>query len=188
MLRDLVQKSRSYRRYYEDERLTDETLRDLVALARVSPSTGNSQALRFRLVNTREGCAQVFSTLGWAGQLKDWPGPEAGERPAAYILVLVDKKIAQSKDTDVGIAAQTILLGATELGYGGCMLGNVKREKLLALESIDPERYALPLVIALGKPKEDVRLVDAVDGDTHYYRDAAGVHYVPKRPLEELLI
>ena len=188
MLKDIVRKNRSYRRFYQEERLSPETLRDLIALARVTPSTGNTQSLRFRPVCAPEDCAGVFSTLGWAGLLPDWPGPGEGERPAAYILILTDKALDSKRGTDVGIAAQTILLGATELGYGGCMLGNVKRNELLALQGLDPEKYALPLVIALGRPKEDVRLVDAVDGGTRYYRDAAGVHYVPKLPLEDLII
>lgn len=188
MLKDLVLRNRSYRRYHEEDRIPAETLRELIALARVTPSTGNTQSLRFRPVSSPEGCAQVFSTLGWAGLLKDWPGPDAGERPSAYILVLVEKAVGDKRDKDVGIAAQTILLGATELGYGGCMLGNVQRERLLQLQGLDPEAYALPLVIALGRPKEDVRLVDARDGDTRYYRDAAGTHYVPKRPLDELIV
>ena len=188
MLNELVRKNRSYRRYYEDERLSPETLRELIGLARVTPSSGNTQSLRFRPVTDPDGCAQVFSTLGWAGLLPDWPGPEAGERPAAYILVLTPKALDGKRNTDVGIAAQTILLGATELGYGGCMLGNVKREELLRLQGIDPEIYALPLVIALGKPKEDVCLTEGAEGNTRYYRDAAGVHYVPKLPLETLII
>ena len=188
MLKDIVKKNRSYRRFYQDERLSPETLRELISLARITPSTGNTQSLRFRPVCAPEACAEVFSTLGWAGLLPDWPGPEEGERPAAYILVLTDKSLDGKRGTDVGIAAQTILLGATELGYGGCMLGNVKRERLLALQGLDPERYALPLVIALGKPKEDVRLVDAENGNTRYYRDAEGVHYVPKLPLDALII
>ena len=52
--------------------------------------TGNSQALKFKLVNTPEEDALVFSTLGWAAALPDWPGPRQGERPSAYIIVLED--------------------------------------------------------------------------------------------------
>ena len=188
MFMELVQKSRSYRRFAESDRIPETVLRDLVALARVTPSTGNTQSLRFRLVSAPEACERVFSTLGWAGLLPDWPGPEPGERPSAYILVLTEKALDGKRNTDVGIAAQTILLGATELGYGGCMLGNVRRDDLMRLEGLDPEAYALPLVIALGRPKEDVRLVEAVNGDTRYYRDDRGTHYVPKRALDELII
>lgn len=189
MLKDLALKNRSYRRFHESERISLETLRDLIALARVTPSAANAQALRFRLVHEPSDCAGVFATLGWAATLKDWPGPSEGERPAAYILVLVDKSLGGNRDVDVGIAAQTILLGATELGLGGCMLANVRRPDLLAQQSISPEEYALPLVIALGRPAEDVRLVPLPDsGSTAYYRDAASVHYVPKRALEELIV
>ena len=188
MFKDLVLRNRSYRRYDESARVSTETLRELIALARVTPSTGNTQSLRFRPVNDPEGCAGVFSTLGWAGLLPDWPGPEAGERPAAYILVLTDRSLDGKRNTDVGIAAQTILLGAVERGLGGCMLGNVQREQLLRLQGLDPEKYALPLVIALGNPKEEIHIVPAGEGGTRYYRDANGVHYVPKLALEDLII
>ena len=102
--------------------------------------------------------------------------------------MLTDKALDGKRATDVGIAAQTILLGAVEQGYGGCMLGNVKRDRLLALEGLDPEKYALPLVIALGRPREEIHLVDAADGNTRYYRDESGAHYVPKLPLDTLII
>ena len=119
----------------------------------------------------------------------DWDGPKEGERPSAYIVILCDQTLGKNKMTDDGIAAQTILLGAVEKGLGGCMLGNVKREELAEALGIDRERFAIDLVLALGKPKETVVLVDLPEsGDTRYYRDDAKVHYVPKRSLEELIL
>ena len=121
--------------------------------------------------------------------MKEWKGPEEGERPSAYIIVLCDKTISQSKPIDVGIAAQTILLGATEKGLGGCMFGSIRREKLAEDFGIDTEKHSIELVIALGKPKETVKLVDLPEsGSTAYYRDENGVHYVPKRSVEEIII
>lgn len=188
MLKDLVAKNRSYRRFYE-EPISAETLKELVALARITPSTANSQALKFRLVNTPEENAKVFQTIGWAGALPDWDGPEEGERPSAYIIILCDQTLGKNKMTDDGITAQTMMLGAVEKGLGGCMLGNVKRAELAAALGIDTERYTIDLVLALGKPKETVVLTDMPqNGDNRYYRDENQIHYVPKRSLEELII
>lgn len=187
-LKELVAKNRSYRRFYE-EPISEETLKELVALARITPSAANAQALKYRLVYTKEENEKVFQTLRWAGALLDWDGPKEGERPSAYIVILCDQTLGKNKMTDDGIAAQTILLGAVEKGLGGCMLGNVKREELAEALGIDRERFVIDLVLALGKPKETVVLVDLPEnGDTRYYRDDAKVHYVPKRSLEELIL
>jgi nitroreductase len=189
MLKDLALKNRSYRRFDESARIPLDVLRGLIDLACVVPSAANRQPLRYRLVYEPSDCAAVFETLAWAAALPEWPGPAEGERPSAYILVLDDKSIPGNHDIDVGIAAQTILLGAAELGYGGCMLASVRRPELLAQQSLSPDAYALPLVIALGKPAEDVRLVPVPSsGVTTYYRDGSGVHYVPKRSVEEATV
>lgn len=189
MFKDLVLKNRSYRRFVEERRISTDELKELVELARNVPSTVNSQAIRFRLVNDADTCDKVFGTLGWAGLLKDWPGPQKGERPAAYIVLLCDQTVGKDKKYDDGICAQTILLGAVEKGLGGCMLGNVKRDVLAEILGIDTERYSIDLVVALGKPDEKVVLTEVgEEGSTAYYRDDSGVHYVPKRKLDDLIV
>ena len=189
MLKDLVTRCRSFRRFHEDVKISTEELKELVDLARLTPSTANSQALKFRLCNTPEETEKVFDTLGWAGALPDWDGPEKGERPSAYIIILCDLSIGKNKPHDDGIVAQTIMLGAVEKGYGGCMLGNVQRSRLAEALQIDTEKYSIDLVLALGKPKEEVVLVPVnEDGDVRYYRDENQVHYVPKRRLEDLIV
>ena len=189
MLKELVLKYRTCRRFYEDEAVSTKDLRELVDLARLTPSTANSQALKFRLCNTPEENARVFDTLSWAGALPDWDGPEKGERPSAYIIILCDLSLGKNKLYDDGITAQTIMLGAAEKGYGGCIFGTVRRSDLADALSIDPSRYSIDLVLALGKPKEQVVIVPVKeDGDTRYYRDENQVHYVPKRALDDIII
>ncbi len=188
MLRDLVLKNRSYRRFYEAEPVAEETLRQLVDLARYVASGANRQPLKYRLVWTPGERARVFATLSWAGALPDWPGPAEGERPSAYIIVLGDTTISKSFGVDHGIAAQTILLGATELGLGGCMIASVERDDLRRQLEIPPHLEVL-LVLALGWPKEKVVLEELPPGGDHrYWRDADGVHHVPKRRLEDIIV
>ena len=189
MLKDLVYSCRSYRRFYEEKEISMNDLKDLVDLARMTASTANSQALKFKLVNMREDNAKVFETLAWAGALPDWPGPEKGERPSAYILIAEDRTIGKNKLTDTGIMAQTMMLGAVEKGYGGCMLANIQRDRLAEVFGIDKERYMIQLVLALGKPKEEVKVVPVgEDGKGPYYRGQNQIHYVPKRSLEDLIL
>ncbi len=186
MLKDLILKNRSYRRFHQDHRIGMDTLRELVELARLSPSAGNLQPLKYFLSADPETNNRIFPHLAWAGYLTDWPGPAEGERPSAYVVILGDTHISPAVNCDHGIAAQSILLGATERGLGGCMIGSVKRDELRQALSI-PARFAVLLVIALGRPSETVVLETAV-GDIRYWRDEHGVHHVPKRPLDEIIL
>ena len=136
---------------------------------------------------SRKKTRLIFKHLAWAGSLKDWPGPEEGERPAAYILILGDREISPTFGSDHGIASQSILLGAVEKGLGGCIIGSIQRPGLQAALKI-AARYEILLCLAIGKPKETVVLETVgPDGNTTYYRDEAQVHHVPKRALDDLI-
>ena len=187
-MKDLIKRSRSYRRFDEKHRVPARVLKQLVELARYSPSARNQQALKFMLSATKEKNALIFPALSWAGALKKWGGPKEGERPAAYVIVLGDKRVSPDFSCDHGIAAQSILLGAVEKGLGGCMLAAVNR-KMLRKELGIPDYYEILLVVALGKPAEKVVIDDAKKkANLKYYRDKKDVHHVPKRTLEELII
>lgn len=187
MIKEIVKKNRSYRRFQEGYQVTEQTLLDLVELARLTPSGGNLQPLKYLLSNDPEKNRRIFPALKWAGYLKDWTGPDKGERPSAYIVILGDKKITSNFGCDHGIAAQTMLLGAVEQGLGGCMIGAFNRNKLRTDLNL-PEQFEVLLVIALGKPVESV-LIEPInpDGDIKYWRDENLVHHVPKRLLEDIV-
>ena len=188
MIRDMVTRNRSFRRFRKDHAVGIEDLRELVDLARLCASAGNRQPLKYVLSNEAFLNAVIFEHLRWAAFLKDWQGPAEGERPSAYIVILGDREITDSFGSDSGIAAQTIMLGVVEKDLGGCMIATVDR-KGLAEALLIPERYEILLVIALGKPGEEVRIEEMVPGgDFRYWRDSDGVHHVPKRPLDEVIL
>lgn len=188
MLKEMIAKNRSYRRFYEDECLTKETLLSLVDHARLSPSGANKQPLRYIISCAKQVNEKIYDTLGWAGYLSDWPGPEQGERPSGYIIILQDKDHKIVGGADHGIAAQSILLGAVEIGLGGCIIANIKREKLQENLSI-PSQYEILLVIAIGKPKEIVVIEKINIGeDCKYWRDEQQVHHVPKLTLKDIIL
>ncbi len=110
-LKDLVYKTRSYRRFEESHHIDIKILEGLVDLARMSASAANRQPLKYLLYNTPEFCEWIFPSIAWAAYLKDWSGPVPGERPSAYIIILGDKSITESFSVDHGIAAQSIMLG-----------------------------------------------------------------------------
>jgi nitroreductase len=188
MLKDLVLRNRSYRRFDQSARIPLDVLHELCDLMRLTPSMRNAQPLKYLLVTTKEACAKVYPLLGWAGYLKDWDGPEEGERPAAYVIILGDKNISENFNIDPGIEIQTLLLGAVEQGLGGCIILTVNRDELKAALDI-PQQYDILYVIALGKPVEKVIVEPLVpDGDFKYWRDAQHVHHVPKRELKDLIV
>jgi nitroreductase len=187
-LLEIVKKNRSYRRFYQEDKISRETLTDLVAFARFSASGGNIQPLRFILSNETERNGKIFSCLKWAMFLKDWGGPEEGEKPTAYIVIVRDKNLKSPNNLDTGIMAQTMLLGAVERGLGGCMFGAVNKPLLAELIQINGDKYEIALVVAIGKPKEEIVIDDINEGqDTKYYR-VGEVHHVPKIKLDDLII
>lgn len=191
LLSDLVAKSRSYRRFFQDHDVPLETLRQLVDLARLTPSAGNVQPLKYLLSTNADQNAVIFSHLSWAAQAKGWRGPEEGERPSAYVIILGDKRLKPTfgyGHIDQGIAAQTILLGAAELGFGGVIVGSVRKDELAPKLDLGPE-FEILLVLALGKPKEEVVIEPLGDGgSTAYWHDTDQRHHVPKRTLEDLIV
>ncbi|MCY1720829.1 nitroreductase family protein [Prolixibacteraceae bacterium Z1-6] len=186
MIRDLIQKNRSYRRFDSSIKITEEQVRSWIDLARISASARNAQPLKYAVVTDSVTCDKIFPFLGWAGYLSDWKGPVEKERPVAYVAVLKDKKIAENHYCDDGIAMQSILLGAVEEGYGGCMIGSVNKSKVSGLLGL-PEHIDLLWMIALGKPIEEVVIENGVN-DIKYWRDENEVHHVPKRPLDEIIV
>src|SRR5512147_357224 len=129
MIHDLVKINRSYRRFNENEPIDREVLVQLIELARLSPSPRNLQPYKFKISTIPEINKRIFECLAWAGYLADWAGPEEGEKPSAYIIILDDKHISANLDKEnlnfgCGIVAQSIMLGAAEQGIGGCMISS----------------------------------------------------------------
>lgn len=186
-LKSLILRTRSYRRFDENHVITRDDLLEMIDAARLSASGRNAQPLKYFITSDSELNKKIFPTLAWAGFITDWPGPAPGERPSAYIVQMHDTMISNNFYCDDGIAAQSILLTATEKGLGGCIIASVKKE-LLAKTLGLPEHLQIIQVIALGKPAEKVVIEPMKDGDIKYWRDNNQVHHVPKRSLDELVI
>ncbi|MEI8032853.1 MAG: nitroreductase family protein [Chlorobiaceae bacterium] len=186
--RDLVTKCRSYRRFDQSHQVEGGLLRDLVELASMVPSAKNLQPLKYIAISDHARASALFPLLSWAGYLAEWPGPSEEERPTAYIIMLGDSRICRDFACDSGIAAQTILLGATFAGLGGCIVASIDREKARTQLKI-PDHFEILMVIAIGLPRESV-VIDrmAREDDVRYYRDAHAIHHVPKRPVDEILL
>lgn len=183
---DLVLKNRSVRAFDESRVITREELEYLVSLARITPSAVNKQPLKYFLSCDSETNARILPLTAWAGLLADVKLPPEGHAPMAYIVICTDQNIMKSSEKDVGIAAQTMLLGAADMGLSGCMIGAFRPELHEALAL--PENLKVSLVVALGKCDENISIVDIENDETAYYRDENGNHFVPKRSMDELIV
>ncbi len=188
MIADLIIKNRSCRRFYQNHKVNTDTLESLVNLARLSASAANMQPLKYILTCDPEKNDMIFPCLAWAAYLKDWSGPDVGERPSAYIIMLGDTSISTNFWCDHGIAAQSILLGAGEISLAGCIIASINKKMLRSVLKIS-DQYEILLVIAVGKPKEEA-IIEPMgeDGNIRYWRDINGIHHVPKRSLDDIII
>ncbi len=191
MLKDLIRANRSYRGYDESRKITEEELLELVDCARLTPSSINMQPFRYYLAWEKEEVDKIQALTKWARALPQLELPHPGMYPTAFIVICQDTSVNDSLarfQKDVGIVAQTMLLAATEMGLGGCMIGNFPAATLKEVLAL-PEKLAPLLVVAIGKPAEKVILTELEEGgDTNYYRDENDVHYVPKRKLEDVVV
>lgn len=187
-MKSLILKNRSYRRFYSKNKIKHSFLEELVDLARLSASGANIQPLKYIISTDDIENIKIYDCLNWAGYLSDWDGPIESERPTGYIILLGDTNISKNFGIDPGIACQSILLGAVEKDFGGCIFASINRKKLIESLKI-PAQFEVLNVIALGKPKENVILKDInSDGDIKYFRDANNNHIVPKRKLADILV
>jgi len=186
---ELLKKARSIRRFDASKPIERSVLASFIEAVRYTPSTSNLQALKFYISNENETNAKIRANTAWARLLPDYEGPAEDENPTAYIVICLDTDISDKVELfrkDVGIAAQTINICACEKGIGCCMIGSYGAarltEDLFLAENLSPQ-----LILALGYPAEEPVVIEA-DGDVKYFRDETGRHYVPKRPVSELII
>lgn len=189
--RELLIANRSYRGYDETRKISREEMLEIVDLTRYAASSANMQPLKYHVATEHDEVEKILALTGWGALLKEMKLPKDGKHPTAFVVICQDKNISGNLERfrcDAGIVAEAMLLGATEKGLGGCMIGNFKEDALMELLGLGENMY-IQLVVAFGKPDEEIHLVDAKDGNVKYYRDEAGeVHFVPKRSLEDILL
>lgn len=187
MIRDLIIKNRSYRRFNSAIKITQQQIESWIELARFSASGRNMQPLKYAICTNELVNAKIFPNVGWAGYLRHWKGPKEGDRPVAYVAVMHDKSLSDKYFCDDGIAMQSILLGAVEDGFGGCMIGSFNKSKVTRILDL-PENLEILWLIALGKPEERSIIDDCKNDEIKYWRDKNELHHVPKRLLNDIII
>ncbi len=181
----LLARNRSYRGYDKKVVVGMSTLEKIVAVNTKIPSARNQQVLRFKLVTRDSGADKVLANIKMGGALPELHLPFEGTEPEAFIIVCSTEPESKLVDIDLGIAAQSMLLKAVDLGLNGLMIGAFNKSAIT-------EAFALPceplLILAVGKGAETIRLTEIREGESHRYYRENGIHYVPKVSLSDLLL
>ncbi len=190
MLSELLKNNRSYRRFYENHKISKELLLQFIDNIRYVPTARNQQILVYKPITDKTECENIFPELKWAGYLKNWDGPQEGEHPTAYIIIAINKKRIKFNDqwinTDLGIAIQSILLQAVEQKLGGCTIAAFNKKNIYSKLNISKE-IEPKIIIALGKPKKDVIIEEIGNNKSIKYYKKNDLHIVPKRKLNDIL-
>ena len=182
-LDSLLLRNRSTRGFSHGRKVSEEELRKIVEVNTRIASSKNQQALRFKIVCDADGAALINAHIK-IGAL--WPGlPLPGTEPQAFIVVYGTHAEDASLDIDLGISLQSMSLKAVEMGLNCLMIRAFNREAMLSFPGTEG---LVPLaVLAVGKSAERIFLVPRAEGSQDYYRQD-GIHYVPKLPLEKILV
>ena len=194
---ELLTKNRSTRGYKKAYKVSRQELERIAGVCTRIPSARNQQVLRFRLVTKdtplrpsgtspnleeEQACARVLSLVKMGAALPELHLPFPGTEPEAFIVVCSTVAENPMVDIDLGIAAQSMLLKAVEMGLNGLIIAAFNRAKLQEALSLP---YPPLLVLAIGKSDEHIELKPIGEGESHAYYREGGVHYVPKvRNLE----
>ena len=183
-LRRLLQHNRSYRGYDNSFVVRQDQLRRIIEVATLCPSARNQQVLRFRPV-LKDESDKVLSHIRLGGALPELHLPFPGSEPNAFVVICSTVEESKYVDMDLGIVAQSMLLQATEIGLGGICIGAFDHEPIKEALNL---AYEPLLVLAIGRPKESIELVECHEGDSLTYYRNNDIHYVPKLSLEDLIL
>lgn len=180
-----IKKNRSCRSFERVE-ISEKDMRMIVSAARYSPSARNAQSLRYLYTRDIKECEKIFPYTHWAGAIS-W-NPNSEEGATAYILVCTDTEKASSNHyVDMGLALQNMRLVAQDLGYSSCILGAYQKKEVETLLGL-PEGYFSYFILALGKGRDCVEIIDTDTTDMKYERNDKNHHKVYKLKLEHLLL
>ena len=182
-LLSLLSKNRSTRGFDTSFKVRKDQLVSLVEAARLAPSAMNQQALRYRLV-TEEESSLVLPHIRLGAALPDMKLPVEGTEPNAFVVVCSTKE-GRFVDVDLGIATQSILLRAVEMGLNGVCIAAFDSERVQAALKLT---IAPQLIIAIGRSAERIEVVDIHEGESQTYYRRNGVHFVPKLQIDDLIL
>ena len=182
-LASLLAKNRSTRGFDTSFKVRKDQLVSLVEAARLAPSAMNQQVLRYRLV-TEEEAHLLLPHIRMGAALPELKLPLEGTEPNAFVVICTDKE-SRYIDMDMGIATQTMLLRAVEMGLNGICIAAFDHEAVREALHLP---LAPQLILAIGRSVERIEVVDIAEGESTTYYRKNGTHFVPKVKVEDLII
>jgi len=183
---DAIMNRRTIRKFLQKP-IDRENLLKLLNAARLAPSALNLQPCEYILVTEKGLLDEVFSTLKWATYIAPRGTPKEGERPVAYVVVLINtKKRADGGEVDCAAAVENLILAAWGEGIGACWIWSVDRARIKEILGI-PDHCKVNSVVALGYKAEQPVAEDVINGDMKYWKDEEDILHVPKRRLIDIV-
>lgn len=181
---DAITRRRTIRKY-KQHKIPKDILKNLINAARLAPSAMNKQPLEYVVIDNKELVESVFEQVSWAGYIAPRGTPQEGEKPTAFLLILIKKELKTAyTNHDIGAAAQNIMLQAEEYDIGTCWIGSLNRENVREILNI-PNEYEVDTIIAVGYKDEESEYYDS--DETVKYDKINGKYRVPKRKLETII-
>ena len=155
-------KTRRSVRSYTDEAISQDTIRDIIDVARMAPTWKNSQTVRYVVVEDKAVLKRIAeeATLGF-----EHNNGIISKCTALVVLAQINGRCGYEKDGsfttskgtgwemfDAGIAAQTFCLAAHEKGIGSCILGIFDDKKAAEIIGLEEGRTVAAL-IPIGYPE-----------------------------------
>jgi nitroreductase len=161
---EVIRTRRSIRRF-KDKPVEDEKIRTLLEALRQSPSWSNLQCWRLIVVRdkiTREKISNLSYVESFFAPLGYKANPSRKGIAEAPVVIIACADPSQSGVlwdqpfymTDIGIAAQNLMLAAHALGLGTVFVGVFKEEKLRDLLNI-PQNIRIVGIFPIGYPLEE---------------------------------
>ncbi len=176
-LDELLAKNRSTRGYDKSFVVKEDMLRRIVAVNRKVASARNQQVLRFRLVTKGREADIVNANIKMGAALPELHLPFPGTEPEAFIIICTTAAETRMIDIDLGIAAQSMLLKAVEMGLNGLCIGAFDKKNIMSGLHLELEPL---LILAIGKGIEKIQIVEIDETQPHAYYRENDIHYVPK--------
>ncbi len=151
---DIILHRRSVRRYQERS-IEPEKTEQLLQAALASPSSKHLNPWEFIVVEDKDVLAKMSGCTTYGSKML--------KEAAMGIVVCVDSSLTDTWQCDGAIAAEHILLCASNIGLGACWVQVYNREgaESLVRELCNiPERLNVLCIISLGYPNEDKKPIN----------------------------
>ncbi len=169
----MIKDRRSVRKF-RDEKVSHETMREIVEISRWAPSWANYQIARYTLIDDEQVIAKIAAegVNNFAYNVKTLENAKG-----VAVLSFVKGKSGQLYDAgvespnanlwemfDAGIACQTFCLAAHAKGVGTCIFGVIDEKSIAQIIDL-PQEQTVAAIIVYGYPEGESRPTPRMEAD-----------------------